>query len=381
MSRVYCEGCERPPLVCICPQLVSHRPRTPVVVLQHPRERDNAIGTAWMVERSLGAQRIVGVELENDPAFVAAISDPNAPAILLSPGESAIDLATDPPKGPVTLVVVDGTWSQAKKLLRVNPTLARLPRYAFQPSRPSNYRIRREPAEHCVSTIEATVEALGCLEGESDALKQVLAAFDAMVDHQIRIARERSESRHMHAAIARAEKHPKPPRRMPLTRDGLVVAYGEANAWPRGTEHGPHPEVVHLAAERVATGERFEAYIAPARPLSPGFTFHTGIPAERVLAGESRESFRARLGAFLRDTDRLAIWGFFTIELLVAEGLPLPPRIDLRSTAMRFLGRRAGDATEMAGALGIPVDLPWALGRTGVRQAAATAVARALSRD
>ena len=167
---------------------------------------------------------------------------------------------------------------------------------------------------------------------------------------------------------------------MPLSRDGLVVVYGEANAWPRGSEHGPYPEVVHLAAERLSTGERFEAFIAPTRPLSPGFEFHTLLPAERILGGESREGFRARLAAFLHDGDLLAVWGFHVIEVLLAEGVPLPPRVDLRSTAMRFLGRRAGDAAQMASALGVEVEPPWALGRTGSRQTAAATVARALSR-
>lgn len=379
--RALCQGCERPPLTCICEHLVAVRPRTPVVVVQHPRERDNAIGTAWMVERSLGATRIVGVELEDDPAFVAAISDPAAPAILLSPGEDAIDLAEAPPTGPVTLVVVDGTWSQAKKLLRVNPTLARLPRYAFQPARPSNYRIRKEPADHCVSTIEATVAALEHLPGEQpEELRKVLAAFDAMVDHQIRIAAERSQSRHLHAAIARSEKKPKPARRLPLVLDELVVAYGESNAWPRGSEHGPYPEVVHFAAERLSTGERFEAFVRPSRPLSPGFAFHTQLPVERVLEGESRESFRARLAAFFRPGERLAVWGFHSVEVLLAEGHALPPRIDLRSTAIRFLGRRAGDVSQMVASFDRTPDVPWALGRTGVRQAAAATVARAISR-
>ena len=52
-------------------------------------------------------------------------------------------------------MVVDGTWSQAKKVVRENPLLSSLPRYAFQPPAPSEYRIRREPQENYVSTIEA----------------------------------------------------------------------------------------------------------------------------------------------------------------------------------------------------------------------------------
>jgi DTW domain-containing protein YfiP len=385
MHRVYCEGCGRPPIVCICAALVTVVPRTKVVVLQHPREADNAIGTAWMVERCFGAERIVGVELENDPRFARALSDPAAPAILLAPGPSAIDLHARPPEGPVTLIVVDGTWSQAKKLFRVNPSLARLPRYAFQPASPSNYRIRREPADHCVSTIEATVAALALLEerrGSTVDVHEPLRAFEAMVDHQIRIARERAESRHLRSAIARNANGARPARRrkMPLVGRELVVLYGEANAWPRGTEHGAHPEVVHVVAERVSTGERFEAFVAPERPLSPGFVFHTHVPEERVLGGESRARFHARLAAFLREGDELAIWGFYVIELLRREGMTLPACVDLRTTAIRFLGRPAGDAAQMATALGCEVDEPWAIGRTGLRHAAAISVARALSR-
>ncbi|MGZ3417157.1 MAG: DTW domain-containing protein [Polyangiales bacterium] len=376
MSRVSCEGCGRPAAVCICPQLVSVKPRTKVVVLQHPREEDNAIGTAWMVERCLSAERIVGIELEDDPRYRAAIS---GSAILLAPGESAIDLHEQPPEGPVTLIVIDGTWSQARKLVRMNPSLAKLPRYAFRPAKPSNYRIRREPAEHCVSTIEATVAALGALEPETDA-GQVLAAFDAMVDHQIRIADEQRASRHKMAAIARAAKGPKPPRRLPLSRRSLVVAYAEANAWPRGTEHGPYPQLVHLVAERIETGERFEAFVAPERPLSPGFSFHSRLPEERVLGGESRDAFRARFSAFLREGDRLGVWGSFALDLLRREGLELPPLVDVRTTAIRFLGHRAGDAAQIAASLDCKVDEPWAVGRTGQRHAAAVAVARALSR-
>jgi len=380
MSRTYCDGCSRPPIVCICSALVRVTPRTKVVVLQHRKESDNAIGTAWLVERCLGAERIIGVELENDPRFRAALSDPAAPAILLSPGASAIDLATSPPEGPVTLIVLDGTWAHARKLLRTNPRLAELPRYAFQPAAPSNYRIRREPAEHCVSTIEATVAALCHLEGDGE-VRKVLGAFDAMVDHQLRIAAERSESRHLKSAIARSQRTGKPlrHRRRPFEGKHLVVAYAEANAWPRGTAHGPHPEIVHFVAERLATGERFEAYVAPERPLSPGFPVHSGVPAERVVEGESRSTFRARLAEFFRDGDTLAVWGFYAANLLRSEGVALPPLVDLRVAAMQFLGRRAGDAIEVAAALGCAVDPPWTIGRTGARHAAATTVARALA--
>ncbi len=345
-------------------------------MLQHPRERDNAIGTAWMVERCLDAERVVGVELERDPRFLAAISDPSAPAIVLSPGPSAIDLHAHPPEGPVTLIVVDGTWSQARKLLRVNPSLAALPRYAFRPAKPGNYRIRREPAEHCVSTIEATVAALSCLEDVPD-LQQVLSVFDAMVEHQIRIADERRENRRVKAAIARSAKRPDRGRGLgPGLVTDLVVVHAEASAWPRGTEHGPFPEIAHLVAERLSTGERLEAFVAPERPLAPGFAFHSGVPEARVLAGERLASLRARFASFLRPQDRVAAWGHYVVDLV--RGAELAAPIDLRVAAFRAFGRRGGDVVQVAASLERSPDAPWASGRAGVRLAAAITVARAL---
>ena len=46
----------------------------------------------------------------------------------------------------LTLIALDGTWWQARKLLNLNPGLAALPRVAFTPRRLSDYRIRRQPA-------------------------------------------------------------------------------------------------------------------------------------------------------------------------------------------------------------------------------------------
>jgi DTW domain-containing protein YfiP len=385
VARAICAGCGRPANTCLCAYLVTIPTETRVVVLQHPRESLNAIGTAWIVARCLPrSERIVGFDLDNDARVRAALSHADAPPILLSPGADARDLHAEPPVGPVTLVVIDGTWTQAKKLLRINPELARLPRYAFTPSAPSNYRIRREPQPDFVSTLEATVEALELLESRDgrDArhVRALLGAFDAMVEHQLRFARSSTGGRYAKASLANGAPRV---RRREATLDlgaarDLVVAHGEASAWPKGSEFGAQPEIVHFAAERLRSGERFEAFIAPDRPLPPSFRCHTDIAPERVLAGESRAAFRERWTAFLRSDDALGMWGYYVIDLLRKEGATMPARIDLRGAAVRCLKRRAGEADEFALAFGRPPPPPWAAGRTGVRLAAACAVARAL---
>src|SRR5450755_4606253 len=158
--RAICGRCRRPSRVCYCAYLPVLPTRTRIVILQHPRERYVPIGTAHMASLCLpNAELHVGIDLDE-----RLLSDPERPPVLLYPGEGAFDVTREPPRGPVTLVVVDGTWSQAKKLVKKSPALAALPRYAFVPPSPSEYRIRREPREDFVSTIEALMHVLGALE-------------------------------------------------------------------------------------------------------------------------------------------------------------------------------------------------------------------------
>jgi len=158
----------------------------------------------------------------------------------------------------------------------------------------------------------------------------------------------------------------------------LVVAYGEANAWAKGSPLGGDAEIVHWVAERLQSGERFEAFIAPRRPLSPSFEAHARVAPERVLAGESFAAFCERWRAFLRPDDMLVGWGFYASERLVAEGVSVPERLDLRTLARRHLRKKTGEVAACASELHAVVPAPWAVGRAGERLSAAVAVTRGL---
>jgi DTW domain-containing protein YfiP len=362
--------------VCLCETIQRRATRTRVVILQHPRESDVAINTARLVELQLeSAERHVAVTLDEVPSLRDRLSDPEAPAILLYPGEGARDLASLEVEGPVTLVVLDGTWWQARKLFRQNPELSRLPRYGLTPSAPSRYRIRREPALHCISTIEAVGEALSLLEPGGFDRESLLRPFDAMVEHQLQYA-ERGSPRHL--AYRSRPRRPRLPKLLAERAADLVVVYGEANAWPKASPLGSGAEMVHWVAERALGGERFEALIAPRRPLSPSFTSHTRVAAEQVLGGEPFPAFLERWQRFLRPSDLLVGWGCYAFERLTAEGASLPERLDLRDLARRQLRKRTGEVAACAAELTAPVTAPWALGRSGDRLAAAVAVTRAL---
>jgi DTW domain-containing protein YfiP len=373
-SREMCWRCRRPMRVCYCAAVQPIETRTRVVILQHPRESDVPINTARIAGLSLSNSTLhVGLDFAKDRELRAALSNEAAPPVLLYPSDDAKDLAKEAPPGPVTLVVIDGTWWQASKLFKLNPFLHSLPRYGLAPSEESRYRIRKEPAAHCLSTIEALEAALTVLEHRPGGFPELLKPFDTMVETQLDFVARENRPRHRRSAD---------PRQRPLVApalgerpEALVVGYGEANAWPYGSPGIHVPEIVHWAAVRPATGERFEAYVVPNGPLAPSFEAHSKLVAERIQSGESRADFAQRLGAFLRPDDVLASWGFYASELLRAEGIAIPPRLDLREAAIHALGRRVGQLGDYVTALGAAQQRPWAAGRTGIRLAAMEALA------
>jgi DTW domain-containing protein YfiP len=160
--------------------------RSRVVLLQHPRERDMPLGTARMASLCLPNSELhVGNAWHRSPALLRALSDPERPPMLLFPSPDARDLDGDPPVAPITLIVVDGTWSNSRKMVRRDPTLSALPKLGFRPARPSEYRIRREPRRDYVSTIEALVHVLGVLEADPGRFEPMLAPFRYMVRLQV----------------------------------------------------------------------------------------------------------------------------------------------------------------------------------------------------
>jgi DTW domain-containing protein YfiP len=362
--------------VCYCAALPTLETTTRIVILQHPRERDMPIGTARMASLCLPqAQLHVGVRWDGHPALAAALGDPARPPILLYPGPGAKDILAEPPTGPVTLVVVDGTWSQAKTVVRDNPVLQALPRYAFATPEPSHYKIRKEPrAEYC-STIEALMHVLGALEGQPARFRALLDPMRAMIEAQI--ACQTDSPRRSTPRVPKPIRPPRRPLPADLRLDDVVVLVGEANAWPysAGTSN-PRDELVHLVLHRLVSGETFSRVIAPRRTLSPTTMFHTDLSEERLLAGVTTSAALSDAAAFLRPTDVICAWGHYGAQLVDEAGGSLPTRVDMRAAAYRCFNKKIGTLEEYACSLGGEPS-PVADGRAGLRAAMLAQILRA----
>ena len=369
--RPLCRGCRRPLGACFCDRVTILPTRTRILILQHPREHRVAIGTARMAHRALPNSKLrVGVHFAHDPGVLAALAGSPATYVLF-PGPGTVPVEQLPRDRAVTLVVLDGTWSQARKLLKRNPSIAALPRVAFRPLKPSAYVIRREPADFCVSTIEALAEVLTVLEPEGGRFERLLDPFHAMVERQLWFQAEVHSSRHHFTRRKGLSPRNQLAARLAANWPRLICVHGEANAWPWHHPVRQEPETVHWVAHRPATVETFEAVMAPRQMLGPATHEHVELSPERLRAGASVQQWHDAWKDFTRTDDILVMWGTYYRDLAVADGLPLPfPSLDLRVEASRLLRRRFGSIENSMAALdaaSAPIALP---GRGGRRLAA-----------
>ncbi|TKJ65199.1 DTW domain-containing protein [Pseudomonas sp. CFBP13508] len=183
MSRAQCPRCLRPQTHCLCPLIPHLDSRTRVLLLQHPSEVSHALNTARLAALGLSnAELIVGEVFEDLPTL---LNQPGYQARLLFPAEDAQPLQVYVPNDqPMLLVVPDGTWRKARKMLHLNPLLAALPRVTLAEGGVSRYRLRKAPGPGALSTIEAIVQALETLEAPT-TFAPLLKPFEALIEGQI----------------------------------------------------------------------------------------------------------------------------------------------------------------------------------------------------
>jgi len=294
--REVCSGCSRPFNLCLCEVLNQWNDKSSnattipasdmmvhskLIVLQHPNEfRKKHTSTVPLLKLLLGEENVqikVGYEFTMKDILLSDDNNYKERPIMLFPGPDAIDLdkyvemqnqqhkqmplkdnakeEEDNKDVPATnlgekeqqkkhtLVLIDGTWSEAKRIIRKSPEIlegCQMVQFAFPddleeeetispindaasswPTQPESdsdkatksrsiyHAMRKEPEEHCLSTLEACGEALKILEGDvngpklQEALKAVLSRH---VELHLKNARDASQSRHNRDTTSRDSK-------------------------------------------------------------------------------------------------------------------------------------------------------------------------------
>ena len=184
--RTLCAHCQRPVRGCLCRWITPTLNRVPLCVLQHPLEQGHAKGSLPLLRLSLSQCKVEIAEVF-DTEQQAAWQQPGR--WLLYPGVGAAIGAASGAPGPSPgtvrqLLLLDGTWRKTRKLLHLNPTLQKLPRFALPTPAPSRYRIRKAQQPDQRSTLEAACLALAALEQRPAHYEPLLQAFSSWVEAQ-----------------------------------------------------------------------------------------------------------------------------------------------------------------------------------------------------
>jgi len=172
-----------------------------VLILQHPREKKEALATAAATRALLShAELVVGLSWPNLSRALGRSVDLKRWAVLYlgwaRPAALghlreiiALDRRGEPAadqeamlRGLEGVVVLDGTWKEAKTLWWRNPWLLKMRRLVLNPEHKSRYgRIRREPRREALSTLEAVALLLKHLDGRPEIEATLLGALDRLI--------------------------------------------------------------------------------------------------------------------------------------------------------------------------------------------------------
>lgn len=306
MSR--CVRCRRPIDRCYCDLIPAVENETPVLILQHRREREHPFNTARMVAASLSRCDLV-------VDHIAPIAE-RLRGGLLSPGAALLypgdDVAALDDRAHSTsvdqLVVLDGTWHHTKTMMRDIPELASLPRFQLNPTQPGRYRIRREPTDQALSTLEATADALQVLAPENATLANQLealrGAFDRIIDGQV--ACPKSNWRQNSRRTRGASNVPKVILNEP---ERLVVVYieQEQGTYLHRGERMIDPKPVYWMAQRLRDGEMFETAIENDGLSDDHFRSMLRLSGDQVRAAIDLQTLGVTWRQFLHPDDVLVV--------------------------------------------------------------------------
>lgn len=175
----------RPASHCLCAHIKVTANRTATVVLQHPSEQKHPLNTARLAVAGLQRAELHVGELFD---WLEDRIAQSGQVYLLFPGDNAQTpeevMALRAQPAVDLLIVPDGTWRKARKIMYANPVLATLPRICLAADTPTAYKVRKASQPDALATIEAIARTLTVLEPGQD-FSQLLQPFNALVSQQI----------------------------------------------------------------------------------------------------------------------------------------------------------------------------------------------------
>lgn len=203
-NREKCYQCYRPITSCMCEYVKPIMTWTKFIILMHPKEfKKTKNGTGRLTHLSLpNSELYIDVDFSEHSGVNALIDNPDNLCYVLYPSKDSLNLNTQKIQTSgkrIVIFIIDSTWPCSVKMLRVSKNLQNVQKVSFTHSKSSQFQIKEQPKEFCLSTIESTLSVLELLNEqgvetiEEGSFESFLDPFIAMVNYQIECATKSEE--------------------------------------------------------------------------------------------------------------------------------------------------------------------------------------------
>lgn len=177
-----CEQCLIAKHYCICEGVEQAQCDAAVCLLMYHNESFKPSNTGRLIAEIIPNNFAFKWDrTEPDEALLSLISDPQYQPMVVFPaedveeGRAVTQVNIQSGKKPL-FIFLDGTWREAKKMIRKSPYLDELPVLSITAEKLSDYRLRVAPHAHQLGTAEVGILVLA-LAGEVDAAEKLEEHF------------------------------------------------------------------------------------------------------------------------------------------------------------------------------------------------------------
>lgn len=177
---IRCERCRVGIRYCMCAWQPKETAQSAVCLLMYDAEPLKPTNTGWLIADVVpDTFAFSWSRTEVDKNILALLADPQWQPYVVFPGEYVpaervvhdIDGAKLKSAGKRPLfIILDGTWTEARKMFRKSAYLADLPVLSLQPDDISRYRLRRSTREEHLCTAEVAALCLHLADDTAAAL-------------------------------------------------------------------------------------------------------------------------------------------------------------------------------------------------------------------
>lgn len=185
-----CARCRVSPSHCLCAWQPHVAAQSAVCLIMHDIEPLKPSNTGWLIADIVADTHAFTWQRTGvDAALLQLLDDDRYEPFVVFPGEyaepervvSTVDRVTG--RRPL-FILLDATWTEARKMFRKSPYLNRLPVLSLQAEVLSRYRLRRSTRSEHLCTAEVAALCLQ-LAGDEQAAGALDGWLDAFTDHYL----------------------------------------------------------------------------------------------------------------------------------------------------------------------------------------------------